>query len=493
MLLTDLLGQQRPLSERKRDCLLFTSLEFLLTFLPGTLLVYFLIPKRIRNYWLLLVSLFFYTWGAPKFIIFLVGSIVFNYLMALIIDKCPAGGLKKALLTAAVLGNLSILFVFKYMNFVTGTLLDWFPALGSLLHQTDFRLPIGISFFTFQALSYVVDVYRGTVAVQKNPAFVGLYISFFPQLIAGPIVRYSTIAEDIEHRSITFDSFSRGVMRFLYGFNRKMLLANVLAQAADAAFAASDLSVAMAWLGSICYTLQIYFDFSGYSEMAIGMGQMFGFRFLENFNYPYISKTVTEFWRRWHISLGSWFRDYVYFPLGGSRVKTKGRLVFNLAVVWLATGIWHGANWTFLLWGCLYGVIIIAEKLLNLPKRLPEHRVGAAIYQALTMLAVVVGWVLFRADNLTAAGNYLLTMFGLKGAALVDSMAVFHFREYLVPLCAGLLCSTPIFRRLRERAENRGWETAYGLCDGLIQLLLFVVGLSCLVMNAHNPFICFNF
>ena len=455
--------------------------------------MYFLIPKKVRNYWLLLVSLFFYTWGAPKFAVFLVGSIVFNYLMALLIDKIPAGRLRKVLLTAAVLGNLSILFVFKYMNFVTSVLRGWFPALAGMIPQTDFRLPIGISFFTFQALSYVVDVYRGTVAVQKNPAFVGLYISFFPQLIAGPIVRYSTIAEDIGNRTITFDGFSKGVVRFLYGFNRKMLLANVLSQAADAAFAASELSVAMAWLGSICYTLQIYFDFSGYSEMAIGMGQMFGFRFLENFNYPYISKTVTEFWRRWHISLGSWFRDYVYFPLGGSRVKTKGRLVFNLAVVWLATGIWHGANWTFLLWGCLYGVIIIAEKLLNLPKRLPGHRAAAVVYQVLTMLAVVVGWVLFRADDLSAAGTYLLTMFGLNGAALVDSMAVFNLREYLVPLCVGLLCSTPIFRSLHEKAAARGWGTAWELCDGLIQLLLFAVGLSCLVMNAHNPFIYFNF
>ena len=487
--------RQYPQSKRGGLLLLFTSLEFLLTFLPGTLAVYFLLPKKARNYWLLLVSLFFYTWGAPKFAVFLVGSIVFNYGMALLIDKIPAGRLRKALLAAAVLGNLSILFVFKYMNFVTSVLRGWFPVLAGIIPQTDFRLPIGISFFTFQALSYVVDVYRGTVAVQKNPAYVGLYISFFPQLIAGPIVRYTTIAEDIENRTITFDGFSRGVMRFLYGFNRKMLLANVLAKAADAAFAASDLSVAMAWLGSICYTLQIYFDFSGYSEMAIGMGRMFGFRFLENFNYPYISKTVTEFWRRWHISLGSWFRDYVYFPLGGSRVKTKGRLVFNLAVVWLATGIWHGANWTFLLWGCLYGLIIIAEKLLNLPKRLPAHRVAAAAYQILTMLAVVVGWVLFRADNLSAAGNYLMTMFGLNGAALTDSLAAFYFREYLVPLTAGIVCSTPLFRWLHEKAAARGpvWENGYELCDGLVQLLLFAVGLSCLVMNAHNPFIYFNF
>ena len=455
--------------------------------------MYFLLPKKARNYWLLLVSLFFYTWGAPKFAVFLVGSIVFNYLMARFIDCLPGGWLRKALLAAAVLGNLSVLFVFKYMNFVTGVLLDWFPGLAGLIHQTDFRLPIGISFFTFQALSYVVDVYRGTVAVQKNPAYVGLYISFFPQLIAGPIVRYSTIAEDIENRAVTFDGFSRGVVRFLYGFNRKMLLANVLANAADAAFGASSLSVAMAWLGSICYTLQIYFDFSGYSEMAIGLGQMFGFRFLENFNYPYISKTVTEFWRRWHISLGSWFRDYLYFPLGGSRVKSRGRLVFNLAVVWLATGIWHGANWTFWLWGCLYGVIIIAEKLLNLPKRLPAHPAAAAGYQMLTLLAVVVGWVLFRADNLAAAGNYLLTMFGLNGAALVDDLAVFHFREYLVPLAVGLVCSTPVFRCLHERAVARGWGNAYELMDGLFQLLLFAVGLSCLGMNAPNPFIYFNF
>ena len=471
--------------------MIFSSLTFLFAYLPLTLAVYFLAPLRWRNLVLLLVSLFFYGWGEPVYIVIMFASILIDYIHGLLVEKYREND-KKArwFVGQSVVFNLLLLGFFKYWDFLAANL-SLLPGVD--LPQLNIPLPIGISFFTFQTMSYTIDVYRRDAPAQKSIIRFGAFVTMFPQLIAGPIVRYTTIAEDIENRTITFDGFSRGVMRFLYGFNRKMLLANVLSQAADAAFAASNLSVAMAWLGSICYTLQIYFDFSGYSEMAIGMGRMFGFRFLENFNYPYISKTVTEFWRRWHISLGSWFRDYVYFPLGGSRVKTKGRLVFNLAVVWLATGIWHGANWTFLLWGCLYGVIIIAEKLLNLPKRLPEHRVGAAIYQALTMLAVVVGWVLFRADNLSAAGNYLLTMFGLKGAALVDTMAVFHFREYLVPLCAGLLCSTPIFRRLRERAENRGWETAYGLCDGLIQLLLFVVGLSCLVMNAHNPFIYFNF
>ena len=321
--------------------MLFTSLEFLLFFFPVTLGVYFLLPRGggARNYWLLLASLFFYAWGEPTFVLVMICSILLNYFMALHIEELKAGSRgRKGLLTLTVLLNLGILFIFKYMNFATRNLRAVFPMLQSIVPQTNFVLPIGISFFTFQALSYVIDVYRG-IPAQKNPGYLGLYISLFPQLIAGPIVRYTTIMDQMERREITWDSFSDGMLRFLYGFNKKMLLSNLLAEVADAAFGVGELSVAMAWLGAIAYTLQIYFDFSGYSEMAIGLGRMFGFRFLENFNYPYISKTVTEFWRRWHISLGSWFRDYVYFPLGGSRVKSRIRLVFNLAVVWLATGI----------------------------------------------------------------------------------------------------------------------------------------------------------
>ena len=308
--------------------MLFTSLEFLCAFLPLVLLVNFLLPKAVRNYWLLIASLFFYAWGEPSFVLFMLISIVFNYIMALLISRCSAEGKRigrKTGMAVTVLGNLGLLFVYKYMNFFTGTVRGLFPQLHDVIPQTEFLLPIGISFFTFQAMSYVIDVYRGT-QVQKNPANLGMYISFFPQLIAGPIVRYTTVEEQIRHRVITVDSFCEGVRRFIIGFNKKMLLANVLGEAADAVFAMSGMSTLTAWVGIACYTLQIFYDFAGYSDMAIGLGKMFGFNFLENFDYPYCSGSITEFWRRWHISLGSWFRDYVYFPLGGSRVKSKLRL-----------------------------------------------------------------------------------------------------------------------------------------------------------------------
>lgn len=485
--------------------MLFTSLEFLFAFLPIVLVVNFLLPAKARNYWLLVMSLLFYAWGEPKFVLVMLGSIVVNYFMALCIAKIsvppePCSAKKHAqfwrrlLLCVTVAANLSVLFLYKYMNFTTSNLVALFPSLAGSLKITSFVLPIGISFFTFQALSYVIDVYRG-IPVQKNIAYVGLYISLFPQLIAGPIVRYTTVAEEIKHRSVTFESFSKGVMRFLYGFNKKMLLANILAKAADAAFASTNLSVGLSWVGIVCYTLQIFFDFAGYSEMAIGLGQMLGFKFLENFDYPYISKTVTEFWRRWHISLGSWFRDYLYFPLGGSRVKTRSRLIFNLAVVWLATGIWHGANWTFILWGVMYGVIITFEKLLDLPSRLPKSKVASIAYQIFTLLAVMIGWVLFRSESLGGALHYLKTMFGLSGAPLLDAAAIFNLREYILPLIVGILCSTPIFPMIREKASKKSvaFFNVYELLSGLGQIMLFLVGISYLVINGHNPFIYFNF
>ena len=477
--------------------MLFTSLEFLLFFFPVTLGVYFFLPRRggWRNYWLLLASLFFYAWGEPAFVLVMILSILLNYFAALHMEELEAGSRgRKGLLILTVLVNLGILFVFKYMNFATENLRAAFPALRAALPQTSFVLPIGISFFTFQALSYVIDVYRGTPA-QRNPGYLGLYISLFPQLIAGPIVRYTTVMDQMERREITWDSFSDGMLRFLYGFNKKVLLANLLAAAADAAFEAGELSVAMAWLGAVAYTLQIYFDFSGYSEMAIGLGRMFGFRFLENFNYPYISKTVTEFWRRWHISLGSWFRDYVYFPLGGSRVKSRARLVLNLAVVWLATGVWHGANWSFVAWGVLHGTVIILEKTLDLPRRVSGSRVLSACYRVFTLLIVVLGWVLFRAEGLPGGLAYWQAMFGLGENALADDTFRFYLREYGVILAAGLLCSTPLLRVCGEKLRSAGekWGAFWDWGGEAVQFALFLVGISFLIMNAHNPFIYFNF
>ncbi|MBQ3705677.1 MAG: MBOAT family protein [Clostridia bacterium] len=478
--------------------MLFSSMEFVFVFLPIVMGVNLLLRGRARNYWLLLCSLLFYAWGEPSFVLVMIGSILLNYLLALAISRQEGRpGRRKALLILDIVCNLSLLFVFKYLNFVTRTVRGWFPALVPLIPETSIALPIGISFFTFQALSYVIDVYRG-VKAQKNPAYLGLYISLFPQLIAGPIVRYTTVADQIEHRKITAAGFSEGCLFFLRGFNKKILLANVLSELADLAFGSGELTVGMAWLGALCYMLQIYFDFGGYSEMAIGLGKMLGFEFEKNFDYPYISGTVTEFWRRWHISLGSWFRDYVYFPLGGSRVKSKALLVRNLFVVWLLTGIWHGAEWTFLLWGLMYGALITAEKLNDLPRKLkaPGRGWERGLYRGFTLLVVLLGWVLFRAENLGQAGAYLQTMFGLNGRPFADDSVLFYLRDYRTVLAAGILCATPIFRWLREKISGEGEGARAAAAEAvawIFQLALFLCSVGALLMGAHNPFIYFNF
>ena len=470
--------------------MLFSSIEFLFLFLPVVLLAYYALPFRwgLKNGWLLLASLFFYAWGEPSFVVVMLASIAFNYVMALVIAGMGRTTLRKCFLAAAIVGNLSVLGTWKYLNFITYNIRELFPSWQPLIPQTSFVLPIGISFFTFQALSYVIDVYRG-VPVQRNPLKIALYISLFPQLVAGPIVRYTTVCDQIESRKTTFAMFSDGVYRFLCGFNKKMLLANLLAVVADKAFSSAALDMPTAWLGAICYTLQIFFDFSGYSDMAIGLGLMFGFHFLENFNYPYISKTVTEFWRRWHISLGTWFRDYLYFPLGGSRVG-KGRLVLNLSVVWLATGVWHGANWTFIAWGGLYGLLIMFEKMLDLPRHVDESPALRMIYQPFTLLAVVLGWVLFRASDMSCGWRYICTMFGNGVGGACPVSAAFEFRNIAVPILAAIAFSVPWVPWLRAKLNHHA-VFDYVVCA--VQFALFAFGVSYLVMNAHNPFIYFNF
>ena len=454
--------------------------------------VNYLLPEKARNYWLTIASLFFYAWGEPTFVIVMIFSIALNYFMAIRIDEVDKSNVikRKLFLALTVLINLGILFVYKYMNFVTDILHGFFPE----TEITKYVLPIGISFFTFQALSYVVDVYRG-VPVQKNIAYIGLYISLFPQLIAGPIVRYTTIADQINHRVTSSEMFSKGMLRFVRGFNKKVLLSNILSLVADEAFGSEELTVTMAWLGAICYTLQIFFDFSGYSEMAIGLGLMLGFTFLENFDYPYISKTITEFWRRWHMSLGTWFRDYLYFPLGGSRVKSKWRLIFNLAVVWFATGVWHGASWNFILWGSLYGVIIIVEKLVKIPELVDRKRVLRVFYQTFTMLAVICGWVLFRAIDLPSALDYLKAMVGIAPGGIIDDTAIRYLSDFAVMIVAGIICSLPIigfFKKKLSEVSPKG-AIASDVCTYVVQGVLFIVSVSFIVMNAHNPFIYFNF
>ena len=471
--------------------MLFTSMEFLFGFLPIVFFIYFILPKKARNYWLLAASLFFYGWGEPDFVIIMVISIMFNYFSALCIVKLRKRQNKrkyaKRVLAFAITVNLLLLFVYKYLNFTVATIRAVFPWAREICEQTNFVLPIGISFFTFQAISYIIDVYRGEPE-QRNPFYVGLYIALFPQLIAGPIVRYTTIKEQMEDRKLDFDLFSEGVYRFLLGFNKKVLLANTLAQVADMAWSMPERSVFMAWLGAVSYSLQIFFDFWGYSEMAIGLGQMFGFRFPENFNYPYISKTITEFWRRWHISLSSWFRDYLYIPLGGSKVASHKKLVCNLMIVWIATGVWHGASWNFILWGMMYGVLITMEKIV-------KNRKESIFYQVITLLAIMMGWVLFRSEGIITAMTYFRSMLGLAGNRIMDSASLFYVREYIVFLIIGCLCSTPAIRVMKQKISEKGEKHAVicNLTGCVTQFLLFLVSVSCLVINAHNPFIYFHF
>lgn len=389
--------------------MVFSSTVFLFLFLPLVVLIYynpFVKSRRFRNYFLLLASLGFYAWGEPVFVWLMVLSIVVGWYIGLRIERADTAAGKRRALTIGVVFHVGLLFVFKYLTFVAS-------QLGLLLHH-DFSvisitLPIGISFFTFQLLSYLFDIYYGKARAQRSVLAVGLYIALFPQLIAGPIVRYDLIAEQIAHRRENMTDFAAGMMRFIYGLGKKVLIANYVAQVADDIFDSGvPLSTATAWLGVLAYTLQIYFDFSGYSDMAIGLGRMFGFRFAENFNYPYISRSATEFWRRWHISLGSWFRDYVYIPLGGNRVS-KLRWIGNLFVVWALTGIWHGANWTFLCWGLFYFVLLLVEKLTHFPEKL------GPLAHAYALLAIMCGWTLFRAKDLASAGQYLGVTLGGVG------------------------------------------------------------------------------
>lgn len=387
-----------------------------------------------------------------------------------------------------VLFNVAILFVFKYLTFAGNIIKSVFSL---TINIPDIALPIGISFFTFQAMSYVIDVYRQKGEVQTNLLYVGLYISFFPQLIAGPIVRYETIANEIKNRKESIDDFFNGFARFIVGLSKKVLLANSFAILADKTFDSAhngdSLSVAFSWLGAIAYTLQIFFDFSGYSDMAIGLGRMFGFHFLENFNYPYISTSITEFWRRWHISLGTWFRDYVYIPLGGSRVS-KGRNIFNLFIVWLLTGIWHGANFTFIIWGLMYFILITFEKITGFHQK--KNNLVFVVKWLYTILFVILGWVLFRSTSISDALFYLKSMFGLNNNTLTDGNFSGYFIQNLFLLIIGVLLCTPVFRILKEKTEkNRIMEI---ICAaGLIGL--FVLSVSSLVSSSYNPFIYFNF
>jgi len=476
--------------------MLFSSLEFLFFFFPIVILVNFVLPKKARNYWLLAVSLFFYCWGEPTYFLLFLISILVNYCLGLLIFAVRKSekALEKVLFIFALLLNFGLLFVTKYMNFLTENIRIWIPAWRGMIPVTSFVMPLAVSFYTFQNVGYIIDVHRGMDA-EKNPCNYALFIAFFPQLLQGPILRYNAFCPYLNGRKVTADDFSEGVLRFLTGFNQKVLLANVLSEVAEAAFQAQDLSVGMAWLGLFAYSLQLYFDFSGYSDMALGLGRMFGFRFAENFDFPYASKSITEFWRRWHITMGAWFRDYLYFPLGGSRVKSAFRLVLNLLIVWIATGIWHGAEWTFILWGLLHGLFIVFEKLTDLPKRLAEKRTQQFLYRGVVLLAVMFGWVFFRSANIAQAFFYAKSLFKLAGNPWRDSLFKFNSVEYWMTYLFAVLCAFPFCRILRKRIAECGESAASAarVIWYLIQLILAVVSVSSLVMSTHNPFLYADF
>lgn len=475
--------------------MLFSSTIFIFIFLPVVLLGNFVIFRKHRtaqNIFLLICSLFFYAWGEPLFVLIMIASILANWLLGLLVVRRTDKWYQRLILAITAIVNLIGLFIFKYLMFTVTNINALF---GSSITVPSITLPIGISFFTFQAMSYVIDVYRGHGEVQKNPLNVGLYVSFFPQLIAGPIVRYETIADQIQNRKETMEDFTEGICRFIVGLGKKMLLSNTMAIVADAAFAneltaGGTISVAFAWLGAIAYTFQIFFDFSGYSDMAIGLGRMFGFHFLENFNYPYISSSVSEFWRRWHISLGTWFRDYVYIPLGGNRVKSNGRLMLNLFVVWFLTGVWHGANWTFITWGLMYFVLLAFEKLTGLDKKF-NGTVGKIIKRIYTLFFVVIGWVIFRAENLGYAIEYIKSMLGLCGNALSEPLFNLHLSENIVFLIAAVIFSMPVAKALSNKLTNK--PALHETLRAVALIFVLILSLSYVVKGTYNPFIYFNF
>lgn len=478
--------------------MVFSNAVFLFAFLPIVLLGYYLLRGKARNYWLLLVSLFFYAWNKPEFIVILLASIVVNYSGALAVDKAEKQLWKRLFLVATVGFNLLMLFYFKYFNFAMEILQG---ILQRQITFTEVILPIGISFFTFQGLSYVVDVYRGDVPAQRNPFKLGMYISLFPQLVAGPIVRYVDVVKEIDDRTVTLDDFSRGIRRFILGLFKKIIIADTLAVTANAIFGndPANNTPLVAWLGIVSYSLQLFFDFAGYSDMAIGLGDMFGFHFLENFNYPYISKSITEFWRRWHISLSSFFRDYVYIPLGGNRK----RVYLNVAIVFLLTGIWHGAAYTFIIWGLWHGFFNLAERVVRTLRKkhnIPEPSgVGAVISGAAghiyTLLVVIIGWVFFRAADLHTGVEYVKSMFGLcEVTEVVYMLPNYYLDKWTVAaLVVGLVMCTPAPKLLLERVQKKLPAPVYDIARIVVLLAGLLLCVLQVASNTYSAFIYFQF
>ena len=462
-------------------------------FLPVVLILYFVAPRKVRNLILFLFSLFFYAWGEPKYVFLMLFSITLDYTVGRVIDHYyRQGNRKKAkhALLVSIITNLSILVFFKYADFIIGSVNG---ILGSNIPMLKIPLPIGISFFTFQTMSYSLDVYKGATRVQKNWMYYGTYVSMFPQLIAGPIVQYKTIAEQMQYRRENTNDFVAGIHRFMVGVAKKVLLANNIGLLCDyiMALPVGKLPIGTAWLGALAYTFQIYFDFSGYSDMAIGLGKMFGFHFLENFNYPYSAKSITEFWRRWHISLSSWFREYVYIPLGGNR-KGAWNQVRNICLVWLLTGIWHGAHWNYVLWGVYYGLFLILEKFVW--KKWLE-KIPSVLQRSYTLLVVIISWVIFKCEDLSLCIAYLKAMFGGNRQGLFDSETIYLFYNHAVLLLLLILGSTMLPKkaagRVMAKLGARSWIPV--LLKTAFYGGIFVISVAYLVDATYNPFLYFRF
>ena len=460
--------------------MLFTSISFLYYFLPITLILYFIVPKKYKNVILLVSSLLFYFYGEPIYVFLMIAEILIAYFGALLIDKYK----DKTILIILLMIHISLLFIFKYTDFILTNINNIFNANINLL---KLALPIGISFYTFQIISYEVDVYKKKVSVQKNIINLATYVSLFPQLIAGPIVRYESINQELDNRKTTFSDFSYGVRRFIIGLSKKVLLANVLGELCSTFNTISDKTVVFYWLFAISYMLQIYLDFSAYSDMAIGLGRMFGFHFLENFNYPYISKSITEFWRRWHMSLSSWFKDYVYIPLGGSRCG-KTKLIRNIFVVWFLTGLWHGASWNFIIWGLLFGIVLVIEKLF-LQKVLDKTpNIFKHIY---VLFIVMISFVIFNGENII---NNIQGLFGINNISFINSVSIHYLKNYLIILIISILACTPLFKNIIEKLKNnKKINKVINLLEPIYLVLLLFIVTVYLINNSYNPFLYFRF
>ena len=461
--------------------MLFSSIPFLYYFLPAVLITYFLAPVRAKNAVLLFFSLVFYGWGEPKLLFLMLFTIALFFLCGLAIGRAREQRWKKVWLWVSVAVSLGLLGIFKYADFFIGSIN---AVTGLSLPLLKLALPVGISFYTFQCLSYTIDVYRGNAQVQKDPVAFGAYVTLFPQLIAGPIVRYVDVARELEHRTHSWENISLGLRRFLIGLGKKVILADNFALLIKLFRESSEPSVLFYWMYAVAFALNIYFDFSGYSDMAIGLGKLFGFHFLENFNYPYLSKSITEFWRRWHMSLGSWFRDYVYIPMGGNRVS-RSRWIFNILTVWMLTGAWHGAAWNFVLWGLLYAVFLLVEKWVPGLQKLPD-----ILRHGYVLLITILGFVLFNAESISQAGSDLAALFGMGGMPAVTGETLYYLRSYGWLFLMGFVGCTPVVKNAAQKVSETG---AGPILELLVLTGLLLVCTGYLVDGSFSPFLYFRF